>query len=61
MYYADVHYPITDDNSSVVPKASNIWSSFGRLSPVKVLEKPNEVLKEMLTQIWHDQDEHLRF
>lgn len=34
-------YPIAEDSSSVFPKASNIWSSFGLLSPVKVLEKPS--------------------
>lgn len=33
-------YPTADDSSSVFPKASKIWSSFGLLSPVKVLEKP---------------------
>ena len=27
-------------NSSVVPTASNTWSSLGLLSPVKVLENP---------------------
>ena len=27
-------------NSSVVPMASNTWSSLGLLSPVKVLENP---------------------
>lgn len=33
-------YPIAELNSSVVPKASNTWSSLDLLSPVKVLENP---------------------
>lgn len=33
-------HPMADESSSVVPKASKIRSSFGRLSPVKVLENP---------------------
>ncbi len=60
-YINSIHYPIADDNSSVVPKASNIWSSFGLLSPVKVLEKPNEVryrkqndvYTNLALPIWH--------
>lgn len=36
-------------NSSVVPTASNTWSSLGLLSPVKVLENP--VKKCVATQI----------
>lgn len=31
---------MADDSSSVFPKASNTWSSFGLRSPVNVLEKP---------------------
>ena len=33
-------YPIADDSSSVVPNASNISSSFGRLSPAMVTDVP---------------------
>ena len=37
-----IYYPKAEDNSSVVPSASNTWSSLGLRSPVKVLEKPSE-------------------
>lgn len=33
-------HPMADESSSVVPRASKTTSSFGRLSPVKVLENP---------------------
>lgn len=42
-------YPIAELNSSVAPTASNTWSSFDLLSPVKVLENP--VKKCLATQV----------
>ena len=40
-------YPIADASSSVVPSASNISSSFGRLSPVNVADVPEKMMSYM--------------
>lgn len=41
-------YPIAELNSSVVPTASNTWSSLGLRSPVKVLENPGEDIQHIM-------------